>query len=51
MIRRETFSKNKKIYQEPVLRVYGDIQSLTGTTSGSMTTGDGGPKGKFDKTV
>jgi hypothetical protein len=51
MISEQASTKSKKIYEEPVLRVYGNIQSLTGTTSGSLTTSDGGPKGKFDKTA
>jgi hypothetical protein len=49
MIREETSPKIKKTYQEPVLRVYGDIQSLTGTAAATMHGNDGGT-GKFSKT-
>jgi len=44
-----TSSKSKKTYQEPVLRVYGDIQSLTKVVAGTMHGNDGGT-GKFSKT-
>ena len=41
---------SKKSYQAPVLRIYGDIKTLTGTLSDTMMGEDGGT-GKDSKTV
>jgi hypothetical protein len=42
--------KSKKSYEPPVLRVYGDIKTVTGTLSDTMMGEDGG-SGKFSKTL
>jgi hypothetical protein len=50
MLEDRKLSANKKAYRAPVLRVYGNIQSLTGTVADTMHGIDGGV-GKFSKTA
>ena len=40
----------KKTYDEPGLRVYGDIQTMTQAVANKSATPDGGPAGNMDKT-
>jgi len=53
MLKKEESSvpiKNKKTYQQPALRVYGDIVSIT-ASAGSMATMDGGSVAGFMMTA
>jgi hypothetical protein len=49
-VMKKKFPKRKKIYREPVLRVYGEIRLLTGTTNHPKHSTDGGSSGTMTKT-
>lgn len=45
MVKPKTPGCDKKPYQKPTLRMYGDIRTMTQSTGKASSKADGGPKG------